>query len=127
MDVDGERDHYAFGPEHDRVPIVLPDPAIGDICPHCGRDYEADEGAMTTPPHRDYGRLFGMLISGATDETVIFRRVMALAYMLHAPGAPRSLAELGLALGISKQAAAKWLTQFRTILPAIARESGFDG
>ena len=108
------------------VRIVEPPPDLADACPTCRRAY-TDEKATDAPPQRDYGSLFGLLIAGAPDATTVHRRVLALGYMLHAPGAPRSLAELGLALGITKQAAAKWLTQFRAILPAIAREMGLDG
>jgi hypothetical protein len=79
------------------------------------------------PPGRDYSTIFAMLISGAGDAETYRRRVLGWGYLLKAEGAPRSLEELGCALGISKQAAHAWLTQYRRVLRRIARELGFDG
>ena len=86
-----------------------------------------DEPDQDAPPERDYGKVFSMLIIGTTDAETIRRRVLCWAYLLKAPGGPRTLDELGLALGITRQAAHKWLTRFRAILPHLAREVGFEG
>jgi hypothetical protein len=86
-----------------------------------------DDPLPDTSPHRDYGKLFSLLIRGAPDAATVYHRVMCWAYLLKAQEGPRTLNELGLALGISRQAAHKRLTAFRALLPKIAREIGFDG
>jgi hypothetical protein len=102
--------------DEDGRPVLVTEPAV----------YDDDDDAHE-PPARDYGAIFSMLIMGATDAETYRRRVLGWGYLLKANGAPQSLAELGTALGISKQAAAKWLTAFRATLREIAQENGFDG
>ena len=56
---------------------------------------------------------FDLLLCGAMDDREIAGRVKVMGYIVKAERAPRTLDELGFALGISKQAAHKRLTIFR--------------
>jgi biotin operon repressor len=54
-----------------------------------------------------------LLLCGAQDDHDTAGRAAMLGYILKSQFAPQSLDELGLRLGISKQAAHKRLTTFR--------------
>jgi len=104
------------GYDDDGNPVLVVAPLVYD-----------SEPEPEAPPPRDYGRLFSLLLIGATDAETVRRRVLCWAYLLKAPHGPQTLDQLGLALGITKQAAHKWLTAFRRHLPEIMREAGFTG
>ena len=84
-----------------------------------------DPAEQETPAPND--GLLRVLIVGAPDAAIFYRRGLCIGYLLKVPGYPTTLEELGLALGISKQAAAQWLTRFKALLPEIAREIGLEG
>jgi hypothetical protein len=71
--------------------------------------------------------LLRVLIVGAPDAQTLYRRALCIGYLLKSPGYPATLEQLGAVLGISKQAAAKWLTRFKALLPAIEQEIGREG
>jgi hypothetical protein len=85
--------------------------------------YDNPEGPA---PERDYAKVIGLLVTGAPDAATAGRRALLLGFILKADGAPRTLADLGRTLGVSKQRAHVVLTQFRALLPEIAREIGFS-
>lgn len=109
------------------VAFVAPPEDMGDVCPHCERPYQDGQLTEAQPPPRDYGKVFELLTVGAPDALTVGRRTLCLAYLLKAPGCPRTLAELGAVLGVSRQMAHKRLTTFRALLPEIAREINFAG
>lgn len=80
------------------VPIVLP-------------DVQADEqGGLVDLNLAD---VFDLLLFAADSKGEIADRAIVIGYLIRAEYAPRTLAELGARLGISKQAASKRLTAFR--------------
>ena len=75
----------------------------------------------------DYGRLLALLTTGAPDADTIAWRALLLAYAMKSEGGPQTLADIARVMTVSRQAAWLRLTRFRALLPAIAREVGFDG
>lgn len=57
--------------------------------------------------------VFDLLLYAAQDDHEIAGRVSLLGYLMKSERAPKTLAELGARLGISRQAAFKRLTTFR--------------
>ena len=71
--------------------------------------------------------LLRVLILGTPDAATFYRRGLCIGYILKVPGYPATTEDLGVALGISRQAAEKWLRRFEATLPEIAREIGSGG
>jgi hypothetical protein len=87
----------------------------------------AEPGAPDEDSPAPNDGLLRVLIVGAPDAQTLYRRALCIGYLLKSPGYPATLEQLGAVLGISKQAAAQWLTRFKALLPAIEQEIGREG
>ncbi len=89
---------FGFDDDGERVPVVEQE------CP----PEEAEEGLLSEQDERRVRqetivRLFTRLVEGDSDAESVGRKVLVLSYLLkRCPGAPRSLAELGARMGVTK-------------------------
>ncbi len=100
----------AFEDDNTRIAAVMPDPALGDQCPHCGRPYDtAEEPSGPFDPQA----FLDALVTQTRTPGEIGERVLCLSYLLNrtapesVPTGPKTLRQLADSIGVSHVAAAR--------------------